>query len=273
LGLFARHIIIMSFTNSYKAEDPLPSEYYGPDPYDINWMLPLHEATLESDRVKLTPFIPSLHARPYADQAKAHPDLHHWYPYDLSTLNNILTEIETQVRRNPTAVIFAIIDKARGASGDSDSPGALAGVIALQSTFAINLTTEIGWLVVFPEFRRTYVTSNAVGLLLNHCLELPDPSESSPGRPRGLGFRRVQWTAQAGNKPSHAAAKRMGFKEEGVMRWTWVMPEGAEGDAIPRRDGDPLSSRAGRDNVIFSFCADDWENGGREHVQHMIGRQ
>jgi hypothetical protein len=66
----------------YKPEDPLPSVYYGPDPYDINWMMPLHEATLESDRVKLTPFIPSLYARPYADQVKAHPDLHRWYSFE-----------------------------------------------------------------------------------------------------------------------------------------------------------------------------------------------
>lgn len=252
----------MSFTNSYKPEDPLPSGYYGPDPYDINWMMPLHEATLESDRVKLTPFIPSLYARPYADQVKAHPDLHRWYSFDLSNLDNILTNVETVARRNPTAILFAVIDKARG--------NAFAGVIALLTTFPMNLSTELGWLVIFPEFRRSYVTSNAIGLLLNYCLEVPDPS---PGRPRGLGLRRVQWTAHTANGPSHAAAKRMGFKEEGVMRWTWVMPEGAEGNGIPLRDGDPFNSRLGRHNAVFSFCADDWESGGREHVQKMIDRQ
>ncbi|KAI0280583.1 acyl-CoA N-acyltransferase [Russula aff. rugulosa BPL654] len=238
----------MSFTNSYKPEDPLPSGYYGPDPYDINWMMPLHEATLESDRVKLTPFIPSLYARPYADQVKAHPDLHRWYSFDLSDLDNILTNVETVARRNPTAILFAVIDKARG--------NAFAGVIALLTTFPMNLSTELGWLVIFPEFRRSYVTSNAIGLLLNYCLEVPDPLP-----------------AHTANGPSHAAAKRMGFKEEGVMRWTWVMPEGAEGNGIPLRDGDPFNSRLGRHNAVFSFCADDWESGGREHVQKMIDRQ
>jgi RimJ/RimL family protein N-acetyltransferase len=252
----------MSFTNSYKAEDPLPSGSYGPDPYDINWIMPLHESTLESPRVKLTPFIPSIHARAYADQVKAYPDLHHWYPFDLSTLDNILARVETIVRRSPMAILFAVIDKARG--------NAFAGVIALLTTFPMNLSTELGWLVIFPEFRRSYVTSNAIGLLLNYCLELPDPQ---PGRPRGLGLRRVQWTAHSANLPSRAAAKRMGFKEEGVMRWTWVLPEGAEGNVIPLRDGDPMSSKPGRHNAVFSFCADDWENGGREHVQQMIDRQ
>ena len=107
----------MSFTNSYKAEDPLPSGYYGLDLYDINWMMPLHGATLESGRVKLTPFVPSLHARGYADQAKAHPDSHRWYPFNLSTLDNILTQVETLVRRNPLAILFAVIDQHNHATG------------------------------------------------------------------------------------------------------------------------------------------------------------
>ena len=37
------------------------------NPYDTNSFLSLHEAILESDRVKLTPFIPSLHAKDYAE--------------------------------------------------------------------------------------------------------------------------------------------------------------------------------------------------------------
>ena len=251
----------MSFTNSYKEEDSSLPPGYGPDPYDINWMMPLHEATLESDRVKLTPFIPALYAQGYADQVKAHSDLHHWFPFDLSTLDAILTEAENFARRHPNSILFAIIDKARG--------GAFAGVIALLNTIPMNLSTEMGWVVVFPEFRRSYVSNNAIGLLLTYCLELPS---APPGR-QGLGLRRVQWTAHSGNKPSHAAAKRMGFKEEGVFRWMWVLPEGSEGNGLSLRDGDPLSSRAGRHNMVFSFCAEDWEGGGREHVQHMIDRQ
>jgi RimJ/RimL family protein N-acetyltransferase len=258
-----RLLHIMSFTNSFKAEDwKLLSGYYGPDPYDINWLMPLHEATLESDRVKLTPFIPSLHARGYADQVKAHPDLHRWFPFNLSTLDIILSAIETLIRRYPMCILFAVIDKARG--------DAFAGVIGLINTSPTNLVTEIAWAVVFPEFRRSYVTNNAVGLLLKYCLELP--SSATPGR-CGLGFRRVQWTAHTENQPSVAVAKRMGFKEECLMRWTWVLSEGAEGNGIPLRDGDPLSPRPGRHSVVFSFCADDWESGGKEHVQHMIDRQ
>jgi RimJ/RimL family protein N-acetyltransferase len=250
----------MSFTNSYKDDDPVEPGCYGPDPYDINWMMPLHETTFESDRVKLTPFVPSLYARSYADQVKAHPNIHRYYPLDLTSLDKILLEIETLIRRRPTNILFAIIDKARG--------DAFAGLIGLIGASPTNLSVEIGWIVVFPEFRRTYVTSNAVGLLLNYCLQLP----SAPPERRGLGFRRVQWSAHPENQPSIALAKRMGFKEEGLMRWTWVVPQVVEGNGIPLRDGDPKSPNPGRHSAVFSLCADDWENGARELVRHMIDR-
>ena len=252
----------MPFTNSFKGYSPLPSGYYGPDPYDINWMMPLHEATLESDRVKLTPFIPSLHAQTYVDKLKTDPDLRRWFPFDHPTLDEILTMTEILLRNLPTSILFAIIDKARG--------DALAGLVSLVNTTPPHLRTEIAWLVVFPEFRRSYVTNNAVGLLLNYCLELPDPP---PGRRRGLGFRRVEWAGHAENRSSLMVAKRMGFKEECLLHWTWVLPEGAEGNGDPIRDGDPMSTKPGRHTVMFSFCADDWESGGREHVQQMIDRQ
>jgi RimJ/RimL family protein N-acetyltransferase len=253
----------MAYTNSYKSPDvpTLLPGYYGPNPYDINWAMPLHEATLESERVKLTPFIPALHAREYAEQSIAHPELHRWIPMELSSLNHILTKIELRVRRDPNWILFAIIDKARG--------GAMAGLIGLIRTSPENLITEIGWIIVFPSFQRTYVTTNAIGLLLRYCLDLPVPGAERSG----LGFRRVQWTTHASNVRSRAVAVRMGFKEEGVLRWTGVLPEGAEGNGIPLRDGDPMSPRLGRDSVMLSVCADDWENGGRENVKRLMDGQ
>jgi len=251
----------MSFTNLYEQDDDPVEPGYGPNPYDINWMMPLHETTLESDRVKLTPFIPLLHARPYAEQVKAHPDMHRYFPLDLTNLDKILSTIETLIRRRPAHILFAITDKARG--------DAFAGVIGLIGTSPTNLSAEIAWVLVFPEFRRSYVASNAVGLVLNYCLELPG---RTPERP-GLGFRRVQWAAHPENRPSIALAKRMGLKEEGLLRWTWVVPQIVEGNGIPLRDGDPASPRPGRDSTILSLCVDDWESGGREHVRHIIDRQ
>ena len=189
----------MSFTNSYKQDSPVEPGY-GPDPYDINWIMPLHETTLESDRVKVTPFIPSLYARAYADQVKAHPDIHRYYPLDLTSLDKILLKIETLVRRRPAYILFAIIDKARG--------DAFAGVIGLFGASPTNLSVEIAWIVVFPEFRRTYVTSNAVGLVLNYCLELPVHHLSVAGSAFGVyngrhiprTSRRLRWLSVWGSK-------------------------------------------------------------------------
>ncbi|KAI0261286.1 acyl-CoA N-acyltransferase [Gloeopeniophorella convolvens] len=250
----------MSFTNSCEPsrEPELLRGYYGPDPYDINWAFPLHEATLESERVKLTPFIPSTHAEEYMKQYNEHPNLHRWIPLDLRSTDHLLTTVEVMVRRQPGWLLFAIHDKTRG--------GAYAGVIGLVQASAHTLSVEIGWVLVFPAFQRTHVAPNAVGLLLQYCLEVPDAA-----RP-GLGMRRVQWTANTRNMPSIGAAKRMGFKEEGTMRWSWVLPEGKEGNGIPIRQGDPRRLNPGRDSTILSVCADDWENGGREHVQQVIDR-
>ncbi|KAF8269110.1 hypothetical protein EI94DRAFT_1038266 [Lactarius quietus] len=255
----------MAYVNSYKEpERPtlLPGNC-GSDAYDINWAFPLYEETLESERVKLTPFIPSLHAQEYAAQVRARPDLHRDFPFELSSLDHIQASVELLVRRNPACILFTILDKARG--------GAMAGVIGLINAYATQLCAEIAWVLVFPAFRRTYVGSNAIGILLQYTLELPSPPPR-PGVRRGLGFRRVQWMAHTANKSSQAPALRMGLKEEGVMRWTWVLPEGVEGNGIPIRARDPLSPQPGRHSVLFALCADDWENGGREHVQRMIDR-
>ncbi|KAH9953409.1 acyl-CoA N-acyltransferase [Russula dissimulans] len=213
----------MSYVNSYKVSDSpalLPG-YYGPDPYDINWIMPLHKTTLESERIKMA----------------AHPELHRWFPLDLASLDKILTEVELRVRRDPTWILFAIIDKAR--------EDELAGLIGLMNTSPANLSAEIGWILVFPAFQRTCVTSNAIGLVLYYCLELPN----APQRP-GLGERRVQWTTHTDNEASRRAAKRMGFREEGELRWSWVLPEGYEGNGVALREGDPKSPRAGRNSAV-----------------------
>ncbi|KAF8260135.1 hypothetical protein EI94DRAFT_1749461 [Lactarius quietus] len=219
----------MAYTNSYKEpEKPtlLPG-YFGPDPYDINWAFPLYEEALESERVKLTPFIPSVHAYEYAAQVNAQPDLYQWYPFELSSLDQILTEVELRAR-----------------------------------------PWEIGWVAIFPCVPPHIRHLERRGHLLRYALELPSPDT---GR-GGLGFRRVQWTAHTGNKPSHATARRMGLKEECVIRWSHVMFEGAESYGLALRKGDPLSERPGRHIVVLSLCADEWEDGGREHVEREMKR-
>jgi hypothetical protein len=204
----------MRYINSYKpAVQAELHGYYGPDPYDINWAFPLHEDTLKSERMTLTPFRPSIHIDELWKQVEAHPALQHWLPFDIATKDGLLTKIETRVRRDPGAVLFAImahhhanLARGGGTSGTSDDtpplcPGAdggqvhqpskasaettttatamaMAGVIALIKASPANLSAEIGWVIVFPAFQRTRVASNAVVLLLRYCLELPSDSDS-----------------------------------------------------------------------------------------------
>ncbi len=250
----------MAYVNSHKApEAPVfPSMYYGPDPYDINFSFPIDEPSLETDRVKLTPFIPALHAREYWDQSTQAPEIYRFLSIKPKTIDEFLFFLETRIRCNPNFIFFAIIDKGRG--------GTLAGVIGLINTEPVHLSTEIGFVTIFPAYQRTYVTSNAVGILLRYCLELP----AAP-RP-GLGLRRVQWVAHSFNQASFNTAVRIGFRYEGTLRWHWVLLEGQEGNGSSLREGDPCKGPA-RDNKILSFCADDWENGGRENVERAINRQ
>jgi hypothetical protein len=112
--------------------------------------------------------------------------------------------------RNP-CILFTILDKAHSRM--------LAGVIGLINVSAAQLRVEIAWVLVFPAFWHTYVTSNAIRILLQHILELPLPLPKPSAR-RGLGFQHVQWMAPSTNQPSQALAMCMGLKHEGVLRWT-----------------------------------------------------
>ncbi|KAI0318812.1 acyl-CoA N-acyltransferase [Amylostereum chailletii] len=263
------------------------SACYGPDPYDLNFLFPLALPALESARVRLVPFVPRIHAKPYIAQVAARPELQRWFPFDHTSLEELLPFLERRVRRDPGFVAFAVLDKTRAPGGEDDKDahpgedahdesesghdhgqgGRFAGVIALLNASAANLSVEIGWVLTFPAFQRTHVTSHAIGVLLRACLNLP----SDPAHP-GLGLRRVQWTAHTHNRASVRAAERMGLTVEGVVRWAWVLEEGKEGHGRAVRAGDVQGGRPGRDSVLLSVCADDWEEGGRERVSAVMER-
>jgi len=302
----------MRYINSYKpAAQAELHGYYGPDPYDINWAFPLHGDSLKSERVILTPFRPSIHVDELWKQIEAHPALQHWLPFEIVTKDGLLATIETRLRRDPGAILFAIMthhaNPAGGSTGtpcpdahaeqvrqpsrapasaakptmEMETATAMAGVIALIKASPANLSAEIGWVIVFPAFQRRHVASSAVALLLRYCLELPsDPDTESESvdvdvdvdAAVGLGLRRVQWLAHAGNEASRRTALRMGFREEGTLRWERVIAPGKVGNGIPVRDGDPLGgARPSRHSVVLSLCVDDWEEGGgRERVGQWI---
>lgn len=85
------------------------------------------------------------------------------------------------------------------------------------------MMSEAGWICILPAFQRTHVNTHASGLLMHYILDSPLQG--------GLGLRRMQWKANSLNQPSHNAAKRLGFKEEGVLRAFVVLPETGRGAA------------------------------------------
>lgn len=133
--------------------------------------------------------------------------------------------------------------------------------MALMSASVASATAEIGCILIFPSFQRSHVQTNASGLLLNYGLNTPAEG--------GLGLRRMQWQANVENLPSIAAAKRLGFQMEGILRWWRVLPPQKKG-LVPvemeRDDG----RGPGRHEAMLSICFDDWEGGVKESVAKLM---
>jgi RimJ/RimL family protein N-acetyltransferase len=142
----------------------------------------------------------------------------------------------------------------------------MAGLIGYLNTSEKDMATEIGPVIIFKRFHRSHVASNATGLLLHYALDLPKDG--------GLGFRRVAWSTGDKNEVSVRFAQKMGFQNEGLLRWTkTLLPEkmtGSNGKQV--RDGDPRADLGGRNTTILSVCWDDWENGGRELCDSVMDR-
>jgi len=263
-----------AFVNNYSPPrthpDPDPAIVLtSAEPYDINFAFPLHADTLISPLVRLTPFVPRLHARPFWEQAAPHSDaLWRYYPFAPQSLTQFFALLE-RYRQQPECCVFAVFDKTRREIGEgrTSEEDSLAGLMALVKTSASNLTAEIALVQILPAFQRTHVARTAAALLLQYCLQLPNAS------PCGLGFRRVQWSAHPQNLRSIGLAKRLGMREEAVCRWLWVLPDiealKKVGYVVKREGGDE-EELPGRHSTILAVCWDDWELGARERVRAII---
>ncbi|KAH7915772.1 hypothetical protein BJ138DRAFT_1122298 [Hygrophoropsis aurantiaca] len=243
----------------------------GTDPYDVNFCFQVRE--LENARVKLTPFIPSIHAEPFYQGSS--PEIYRFLPFGPypDAQSFVKDFIETRVHPDPAIIIYSIFDKTRPAppssfpSSDSSAiPYALAGVIGYLNARPTNLSIEIGFVMILPAFQRTHITTNAVGLLMLYALDLPSEG--------GLGLRRLQWQANDRNAASVGAARRMGFKPEAVLRWDRIVPggRGKEHNGLPAREGDPFPGTHARDSAMLSLCWDDWKT-ERSRVLAIMDRR
>lgn len=251
----------MAFVNLYQSP-ALPKrlteeELYGPDPYDINFCYPLPSVTLlASDRVRLSPFVPRLHASAFWEEfgpdTAAHTRL---VINDWPTQADMLLSIEN-TRQDAGSVLFAVLAETEGGTK-------IAGLIGLQDTSSGLLSTMLSSLTTLPWARGTHVTTHAVGLLLKYVLEPPSRG--------GIGLRRVYYRALPENFASLAVARRFYFRDEGLIRWARIVREGKEG--LKPREGDPMPNKNSRHAFQLSLCCDDWEERAKERTDELMSRK
>ncbi|KAG8969047.1 hypothetical protein FRC03_004721 [Tulasnella sp. 419] len=163
-----------SHKNSYRPPAVEFPRFREDEEYDLNFCF-LVPDEIQSERVKLVPFIPSSHTEQYLLGTKDHPELYRYLPYGpFKDKEDFYCFIQERIATDPGTVLFAIIDKTKPDPERPVQGGTFAGVIAYLNTLPLHLSTEIGHLLILPAWHRTFLTTNAVGLLLRQGLELPE---------------------------------------------------------------------------------------------------
>ncbi|KAI9739976.1 MAG: hypothetical protein M1818_005032 [Claussenomyces sp. TS43310] len=204
---------------------------------------------LENSRMILVPFDFSSHAELFVQGTKETPELFSYVSQGpFSTAADFEAFYESRILSTSTETLFAILAKPDA----SNQGGRFAGIIGLQNASPNNASIEIGFITVLPAFQRTFVTSNAVGLLLLYTLDLP---------PAGLGLRRCQWQSHADNEASKRVATRMQFTFEGVQRFQRVVPATKVGNGFDTSHWPAVMGRSlgpSRDSAVFAHYCDEW---------------
>ena len=102
--------------------------------------------------------------------------------------------------RSEDPLFFAIVDRKRGAAG-------LASFMRISPGHGV---IEIGNIFFAAQLQRQREATEAIFLLLRHAFER-------------LGYRRVEWKCDARNRRSRRAARRFGFRFEGLFRQHMVI--------------------------------------------------
>jgi RimJ/RimL family protein N-acetyltransferase len=105
-----------------------------------------------------------------------------------------------------------------------DEPQGLVAYLRVQPDVGV---IEIGHISWSPRLRRTTAATEAIFLLMRRAFD-------------ELGYRRLEWKADALNQASAAAARRLGFTHEGVFRKATIY------------------KGRNRDTAWFSIVDDDW---------------
>lgn len=252
-----------------------------------NFCLPINLDHLQNESLRLIPIESCTDAnlQEYITETCINnPELWTYFPAGPhASVDAYTTWYDQVVRHDPTSVIFAIYLKAgkvsKRKSGSDEievfevADNTFAGTTGLINASTMHSIVEIGHVMVLPKFHRTFVQSVASCLLLKHLLD--------PVSQGDLQMRRVQWQANSLNKPSIAAAERLGLSLEGIIRWQRVIADnkmcasegpGARSDGKPVVDIDGRKLGPGRHSAMLALCWDDWLEGKRDHVLGLLAR-
>ena len=142
--------------------------------------------------------------------------------------------VETALRlqKEGTALPFATIDK---------KSGRVAGSTRFGNIDKANRRVEIGWTWLGKEFQRSHVNTEAKYLMLKHAFEV-------------WGCFRVEFKTDVINEKSRNALKRIGAKEEGILRRHQITATGRV-----------------RDSVYYSILDLEWPGVRRELEVKILG--
>lgn len=181
-------------------------------------------------------------------------------------------------RSNPGMLVYVVYDKTsslkstvdtdqENEKSESDKNLNMVGTIGFLNADPSNYRIELGHVMTLPKFQGKGVTQQAVRLLVDFSFasSSPPPSPSTLSsqelRP-GLGLRRIQWQSDPLNGASVAVAKKAGFKEEGITRWSRVVKvvDGKESLPLPEtrhKSENGEEEMGGWNSIVLSICWDD----------------
>ncbi len=190
--------------------------------------------TLEGRRVRMEPLDLARHFAGLAVIA-IEPDLWLW------TVNQVRSEAELREyleealheQSRGRSLPFATVDRASGQ---------VVGCTRFGNIEPKHRKAEIGWTWVGKPFQRTHVNTEAKYLMLKHAFET-------------WGCLRVELKTNALNRQSRDAIRRLGAKEEGVLRKHAITDRGVS-----------------RDTAYYSILDDEWP-GVKARLEEWIARE
>jgi len=156
---------------------------------------------MEGKRCRLEPLDPRAHAVElfWANAVDAEGRNWTYLPYGpFATLESYCDWMQEACSK-PDPLFFAVM------SGN----GRAVGVASFMRIDPGNGCIEVGGINFSPALQRTVAATEAMYLMMRHVFE--------------LGYRRYEWKCDALNGPSRNAARRLGFRLEGIFRQAAVV--------------------------------------------------